>query len=48
MALAENKTMLALASKLGFAIQWDADARVYDLRMDLKSIDHQTLKCDGA
>lgn len=37
MALAENKTMLALASKLGFTIKWDSESRAYDLRMDLKS-----------
>ncbi len=37
MALPENKTMLALARKKGFAVRWDSDACAYNMIIDLKS-----------
>ena len=45
--LAENNTVLALARKLGFTIRWDADARAYDLRIDLKQIDKWNSKASS-
>jgi acetyltransferase len=42
--LAQNTTVLALARRLGFTIKWDSDARLYDIRLDLKSMDLQDMK----
>jgi acetyltransferase len=42
--LAENTTVLALARRLGLTIKWDSDARSYDIRLDLKSMDLQDMK----
>jgi len=39
--LAENTTVLALARRLGLTIKWDPDARSYQIRMDLDSMDLQ-------
>jgi acetyltransferase len=44
MALPENKTILRLARRLGFAVQWNADDHAYDLRMDLRALDLEQLK----
>jgi acetyltransferase len=37
--LAENNHMLALARKLGFAVSWNFDSRLYEMKMDLKNHD---------
>ncbi len=39
--LAENTTVLALARKQGLTIKWDPDARSYQIKMDLDSMDLQ-------
>jgi acetyltransferase len=44
MVLPENKTVLALSRKHGFAIQWDAEERAYATHMDLKSFDPKEMK----
>jgi acetyltransferase len=36
LALSENRIMLALARKMGFTIQWNDDARAYEMDLDLK------------
>ncbi|MBN1843387.1 MAG: GNAT family N-acetyltransferase [Deltaproteobacteria bacterium] len=38
MALPENKTMLALARKRGFAITWDSDVCAYEMTINLTRI----------
>jgi acetyltransferase len=43
MVMAENKTVLALARRLGFETRWDSEAHAFELRMDLKSIDPKHL-----
>jgi len=42
--LAENITVLSLARRLGFTIQWDSDVSAYHIRLDLKSTDVQDMK----
>jgi acetyltransferase len=44
MVLPENKTVLALSRKRGFAIRWDADEHAYATQMDLKSLDPEEIK----
>ena len=44
MALPENKTILGLARRLGFAVEWNADDHAYDLHMDLTSLDMEQMK----
>jgi acetyltransferase len=44
MVLPENKTVLALARRLGFSVQWDGDDHAYALRIDLRSIDIEHMK----
>ena len=41
--MGENRTVLAIARRLGFHIDWDADDHAYELKMDLKSIDPEHL-----
>jgi acetyltransferase len=42
--LAHNTTVLSLARRLGFTIKWDSDARAYNIRLDLQSVDFQDMK----
>jgi len=44
MVLPENKTVLALSRKHGFAIHWDAEEHAYAMQMDLKSRDPEETK----
>ncbi|MBW1896378.1 MAG: GNAT family N-acetyltransferase [Deltaproteobacteria bacterium] len=36
MVLVENRTVLDLARRLGFIVEWDSDAHAHQLKMDLK------------
>jgi acetyltransferase len=38
MVLVENRTVLDLARRLGFIVEWDSDAHAHQLKMDLKMI----------
>jgi acetyltransferase len=44
MALPENTTILRLARRGGFAVQWNPDDHAYDLRMDLRALDLEQMK----
>ncbi|MBW2171102.1 MAG: GNAT family N-acetyltransferase [Deltaproteobacteria bacterium] len=44
MVLPENKTVLSLARRLGFAVRWNADDHAYDLRMNLRALDLEHMK----
>jgi acetyltransferase len=43
MVLVENRTVLDLARRLGFIVEWDSDARAHQLKMDLKTIESKHL-----
>jgi acetyltransferase len=43
MVLVENRTVLELARRLGFNVEWDSDAHAHQLRMDLKTIESRHL-----
>jgi acetyltransferase len=44
MALPENTTILRLARRLGFAVQWNTDDHAYELHMNLKALDLDQMK----
>lgn len=44
MALPENKTILKLARRAGFAVEWNPDDHAYDMRMDLRTLDLEHMK----
>ena len=43
MVLVENRTVLDLASRLGFIVEWDSEAHAHQLKMDLKTIQSEHL-----
>jgi acetyltransferase len=47
MVLVENRTVLALARRLGFTVKWDSEAHGHELTMDLKTIQLEHLISPG-
>ena len=43
MVLVENRTVLDLARRLGFMVEWDSEAHAHQLKMDLKTIQSEHL-----
>jgi acetyltransferase len=44
MALPENKTILKLARRVGFSLDWNSDDHAYDMSMDLRALDLEHMK----